>query len=681
VSTSFNPFSRRRITGMADPADPAGLVAPAGEAVPEAGRKQRWRWAGRGLLAGLLLFLLLVAYLAVTAPLSKSLLPPEPPSITLLSAEGTPIARRGAIIGDPVDAGALPPHVVSAFLAIEDRRFHSHWGIDPRGILRAALSNASAGGVRQGGSTITQQLAKNAFLDSDRTMTRKLREVVIAFWLEAWLSKDEILSRYLSNVYFGDNVYGLRAAAEHYFGRKPERLSIAQAAMLAGLVKAPSRLAPTRDLAGARARQKVVVAAMVDAGMLDAAQAARVRPARIIARDADPLPAGTYFADWVMPQARERAGEISKQLTVRTTLDMALQRIAERVTRSGVAGAGMDKAQIALVAMRPDGKVVAMVGGRDYRESSFNRATQAQRQAGSAFKLFVYLAALRAGFTPETMIEDTPVSIGDWEPRNNEGKYIGTITLRRAFQKSSNVAAARLIFKTGPQAVIKAARDLGVSSAIPEEATIALGTSTMSLLELTSAYAAIAAGEAPVRPVGLADPEKRGWFDSLRRDRRPLGRTELAGMRDLLASAVRAGTASDARLPITAYGKTGTTQRGRDVWFVGYADGLIAGIWVGNDDNSANYGITSHLPARIWRDFMAQALRLSLPEDVDTMDSDLANMMNAMGNDMFEEGIPEMPETDGDPTLELSVPGAVDLRIDRDSVSVTVPPAPPPPEP
>ncbi len=310
----FGPLPLRMTRGptdpLADPLDPAQDVASAGAWPPQQNpsfgdetdeppvrpRGSRWRWVRRALVVGLALFLLLVAYLAFTAPLSKSLEPPVPPSVTLLSAEGTPIARRGATIAAPVDAALLPDHVVNAFIAIEDRRFRSHWGIDPRGIVRAAWNNVQAGGVRQGGSTITQQLAKNAFLTSDRTAMRKMREVVIAFWLEAWLSKDQILSRYLSNVYFGDNVYGLRAAADHYFHREPEELSVAQAAMLARLVQAPSSLAPTRTLAGARARQKVVVGAMVDAGLLAAAEAARERPAQIAPQTMSSLPNGTYFA-------------------------------------------------------------------------------------------------------------------------------------------------------------------------------------------------------------------------------------------------------------------------------------------------------------------------------------------------------------------------------------------------
>jgi len=662
----FHPFKRRLQDGLPD-LDGQGTLPPEAPVRP---RRSRWRWIKRGFLAGFLLFLVLVVYLTITAPLSKSLQPPAPPSITLLSEEGTPIARRGATIGDPVKVESLPPHVMDAFLAIEDRRFYSHWGVDPRGIARALWSNYSAGGVRQGGSTITQQLAKNAFLDSDRTMARKFREVLIAFWLEAWLTKNEILSRYLSNVYFGDNVYGLRAASEHYFGRQPSQLTVGQAAMLAGLVKAPSRLAPTRNLSGARERQRVVVGAMVDAGMLSEAEAARVRPASIIPQKADPLPNGTYFADWVLPQARDRAGEIGSEQTVRTTLEMRLQRIAERVARNSVGGPGMQKAQVAIVAMHPDGRVVAMVGGRNYKDSPFNRATQARRQAGSTFKLFVYLAAMRSGLTPDDMIEDSPVKVGDWEPKNNDGRYLGKITLRRAFQKSSNVAAVRLIHRVGPPAVIRAARELGISGPIPEEASIALGTSTVSLLELTSAYAAIARGEAPVRPIGLAEPEQRGWFAALRREQHSLGVRELADIRDLLQSAVRGGTGYEARLPIAAYGKTGTTQDSRDVWFVGYAKDLVVGVWVGNDDNTPNYGLTSHLPSRIWRDFMAEALGVALPEPAEEEGGDdLSNMMEQLSNGI--QGLDV--ELIGDQGAELHGPNGTSLRIDQNGIELKVP--------
>ena len=577
-------------------------------------RNVRWgRWAIRGL-AGFMIFLIVaIGFLALTAPLSKSLEPPAPPSITLLADDGkTPIAKRGAIMGGPVDASKLPPHVAEAFLAIEDRRFESHWGIDPRGIARAVWHNATSSGRSQGGSTITQQLAKNAFLDSDRTFTRKGREVLIAFWLEAWLTKNEILSRYLSNVYFGDNVYGLQAAAKHFFGRDADELTVGQAAMLAGLVKAPSKLNPSDNPKGAAARAKVVVAAMADAGFLTAREAAAVVPAKPRRNIKPTLPTGTYFADWVLPAARDQAGEAGTEAKVTTTLDRRLQTAAER----SIKRAGLRQAQVAIVAMHPDGRVVAMVGGKDYGASTFNRATQARRQPGSAFKLFVYLAALRNGMTPETLVDDNPVEIAGWKPKNSDGRYLGKITLKRAFARSSNVAAARLIQEVGTANVIKAARDLGISTPIPSEATIALGTNTVSLLELTAAYAAVANGRYPVSPRGIEDVKAKGWLDNITgRDRAMDGKVR-DGMMELLRANVDGGTGRAAGLATETFGKTGTTQDNRDALFVGFAGDLVVGVWVGNDDNTPNPGLSGGgLPARIWKDFMMQALRVGPAEE------------------------------------------------------------------
>jgi penicillin-binding protein 1A len=624
-------------------------------------RRIAWgKWIVRALAALIVLFVVAVLWLAVTAPLSQSLKPPTPPSITLTDREGQPIARRGAIIAAPVDAAKLPAHVREAFLAIEDRRFYSHWGVDPRGIARAAWANVGSGGVRQGGSTITQQLAKNAFLDSDRTAARKIREMMIAFWLEAWLSKDEILSRYLSNVYFGDNVYGIRAAADHYFGRRPEKLNVGQAAMLAGLVKAPSRLAPTTNLEGARARQKVVVGAMVAAGFLTRAEAADVRPQRVRAAAPETVPSGTYFADWVLPEARDQAGEIRTDATVRTTLDRRMQRAAERAVRR----AGLREAQVALVAMKPDGEVLAMVGGKSYKASPFNRATQARRQPGSTFKLFVYLAALRAGMTPDSLVEDRPVEIAGWKPKNSDGRYRGEITLREAFARSSNVAAARLTQAVGPRAVIKAARDLGISTPIPNEATIGLGTSTVSLLELTAAYAGVAAEGYPVQPRGLEDVAAKPWYRALTGGQARFPERTREQLLSLLAASVGGGTGRSAGLPVQAYGKTGTTSDNRDALFVGFANGIVAGVWVGNDDNSPNPGLSGGgIPARIWRDFMMQALNLSDPPPVVVEDA-----AEAVENAADVPALPGLGEL-GVPVDEINgrLEGlGVDLRMNPD---------------
>lgn len=580
-------------------------LPPPGASAPQPRHFLLRHW--RRILLGLFgVFVLLVAWLAITAPLSRSLQPVAPPRITLLSAEGTPIARRGAIIDEPVVIAKLPTHVPQAFLAIEDRRFYRHPGIDPLGIARAAWRNTIAGGVREGGSTITQQLAKVAFLKSDRTAARKLREVMIAFWLEAWLDKDEILARYLSNVYFGDNVYGLRAASLHYFNRQPERLTVPQAAMLAGLLKAPSRLAPTVNLKGARARAEVVIAAMVDAGYLGAGEAEELTPARLDVRPVRDIASGTYFADWVLSDARDRSGAVYAERSVETTLESDLQRMAERAVRN----AGLGKAQVALVAMRPDGSVVAMVGGKSYSASSFNRVTQARRQPGSTFKLFVYLAALRAGMTPDSIVKDEPITIGEWSPRNNNGRYRGDISLRSAFANSSNVAAVRLQEAVGRDKVIRAARDLGVTSPLGDDPSLALGTSGMTLLELTAAYAAVAGNAYPVEPRGLPEAE-RGWFDRLWDRQRSFDEdTVWPALLDLLSAAANDGTGRSAALTARTFGKTGTTQDNRDAIFIGFAGDLVTGVWVGNDDNTPLAGIAGGgLPARIWRDFMSRAIK------------------------------------------------------------------------
>ncbi|WP_238995311.1 transglycosylase domain-containing protein [Sphingomonas solaris] len=594
-----------------DPVEAPGAVPPA--APPPASRPRRPLWQRPKVVLPVVLVLLTFLWLAWTAPLSRALEPLADPTLLLVSADGVPIARRGAVKERPVVASDLPKYVPGAFVAIEDRRFYSHWGIDPRGILRAAWTNLRAGGVVQGGSTITQQLAKTAFLSADQNMGRKARELLIAFWLEAWLTKDEILSRYLSSIYFGDGVYGLRAAARHYFDVPPERLSVAQAAMLAGMVKAPSRLAPTRALAAAQARSRLVLAAMVENDIISPSRA-RVRPARVRRGDTAALPTGGYFADWVSASARDSAEADYGETRVATTLDAGMQKQAERVIARWLAGEGarLHVTQAALVAMRPDGRVVAMVGGRDYRRSPFNRATQARRQPGSAFKTFVYLAAMRAGYTPDSDIEDTPLTIGKWSPANYDRRYQGTINLRQAFAESSNVAAVRLSEAVGRDRVIRAARDLGITSPLADSPALALGTSTATLLEMTSAYAGIAGGTYPVRPRGLPAAADPGWRERLWSSQRRLDRKrEWPAMLDLLGAAATRGTGRAAYLGVPTFGKTGTTQDHRDAVFIGFAGDLVTGIWVGNDDNSPMDKVTGGgLPARMWRDFMSHA-RLS----------------------------------------------------------------------
>lgn len=587
---------------------------PAGEEADPYHREQSWRrrprsrwwWISRGAAAALGLLILVVLYLAITAPLSKSLEPIAPPQITLLAANGKPIARNGAVVDAPVDVAKLPDHVAQAFLAIEDRRFYSHWGIDPRGLARAAWSNATDSGITQGGSTLTQQLAKFTFLTSERSLTRKAREMLIAFWLEAWLTKDEILSRYLSNVYFGDNVYGLRAASLHYFYRQPENLKPEQAIMLAGLVQAPSRLAPTRNPELAAKRASLVRNAMVAAGYMTQAEADALPRAALDVRTRNALPTGTYFADWAMPQARNLSGLSYEKQTLTTTLDARLQDIAKQA----VSRAALGKAQVALVAMRPNGEVVAMIGGRSYRDSSFNRATQAKRQPGSTFKLFVWLAALRSGMSPDDPVDNSEILTGGYRPKNSGGNYSKELTLKQAFAQSSNVAAVRLFGQVGDKAVIREARNLGIEAPLAKaDPSLALGTSTMTLLELTAAYAGIAANRYPVKPHAFVE-EEQGWIEWLFNRPASYSNAMHADMQDMLRSAVNQGTGRAARLPIANYGKTGTSQNNRDAVFVGYAGDLVVGVWVGNDDNTPLKGISGGgVPARIWKDFMTRAVK------------------------------------------------------------------------
>jgi penicillin-binding protein 1A len=591
-----DPFAPIPMPGPVEP----GSTEP-GEPKPKPKRSRR-RVIFYAVSAVLLLTLL---WLIVTAPLSRALEPLDDPALLLLSQEGRPIARRGAIKEAPVNAAELDPLTRAAFVAIEDRRFYRHWGIDPRGIGRAMIANARAGGVRQGGSTITQQLAKTSFLSSDRSLKRKAQEVIISFWLEAWLTKDEILSRYLSSIYFGDGVYGLRAAARHYFDRSPERLTLAQSAMLAGVVQAPSRLAPTRNLKLAQKRGQLVLDAMAETGVISEARSHAVVPARPV-RQGSKVPTGTYFADWVAPAAQKAFEADFGEVKVRTTLDADLQRIAVRAINNAAIG----DAQAAIVAMRPDGRVVAMVGGRSYKASPFNRATQARRQPGSAFKLFVYLAALRAGWTPDSIIEDRPITIGGWTPANSDGVYRGSITLREAFARSSNAATVRLSERVGRANVLRAARELGISTPLPNSPSVALGTAGVSLLELTAAYAAVAGGRYPVEPRGLAlVPEDDGFASFFRRGGSLDRRRDWAPMLDLLWEAANKGTGRRAALRVPTFGKTGTTQGNRDALFVGFAGDLVVGVWVGRDDNKSLGKITGGTaPARIWRNFMVPAL-------------------------------------------------------------------------
>lgn len=576
-------------------------------------------WIGRLLLgvlvtaaAGTIAVGAILAYHAVTMPLARQM-PTQAPyaSMALRASDGSSLGTAGVTKGEALRLSELPPHLVRAVLAIEDRRFYDHAGIDLVGILRAGWANLRAGGIAEGASTITQQLARVTFLSAERTYRRKLQEMMIALWLEQRLSKEEILARYLNNIYFGAGAWGIDGAASRYFGKSARELTLAESAVLAGLIQAPSWYSPIRDMRAARQRAATVLDAMVEEGWATAeqAEAAKQAPLRLAA---DPMTksGARYFADWVAGEAVGLLNPGSPPAVVQTTLDPELQRIAEEVLRDSIAKEGPRShvGQGALVAMAPDGAVLAMVGGVDYDASQFNRAVQAKRQAGSLFKLFVYIAALQAGHGPDDVMVDQPVRIGSWEPENYDQYFRGQVDLRTAFAHSINSIAVQLASEVGWGRVAEVARSMGITAPLLPVPALSLGAADVTLLEMTAAYAAVAADAQRVRPYAVrhmlvgdrvvsvqpARPQPPSW------NRRP--------MLDLLSAVMRQGTGAGQALNRPSAGKTGTSQEHRDAWFVGFTADVIVGVWVGNDDNSPMVGITgSQLPAQIWHDFMVAA--------------------------------------------------------------------------
>ena len=529
------------------------------------------------------------------------------PSLVLETADGRPLGRTGPL----VDAAArrdFPDVLVNAVLSIEDRRFYRHPGVDPVGIVRAAHANIGAGGIVEGASTITQQLVRlRRVVGREQTMERKLREVFAALWLDFRMDKDAILTEYLNGVYLGAGAYGMSAAARVYFGKRLAELSVAEAAMLAGLIKAPSEYNPIRNVEAARRRAAQVLDAMAETGAIDAktAAAAKAAPAHVKAV-AEVAPANSWFADWIARHEYPKvAGADVPGIKVRTTLVPELQHAAERVVAETLEKPQRGgPSQAALVAMRPDGAVLAMVGGRNYDRSQFNRAADALRQPGSAFKLFVFLAALRNGYSPGDIVDSSPIRIKRWEPKNFGGRRYGTMTLEQAFAQSVNTAAVRLATEVGLDKVVTAARDLGIDAPLSEVPSLALGTAELTLVDLTGAFASVRAGRR-VDPFGIIafGPENRG-LRSLglpTGDPVPRGEELIA----LLRRVVTSGTGRGADTGGFVAGKTGTSQDHRDAWFIGFTESLVVGVWVGNDDHSPMRSVTGgSVPAQIWRRFV-----------------------------------------------------------------------------
>jgi penicillin-binding protein 1A len=564
-------------------------------------RRRRFRLVGFAIIAlvwGMLAIAVMVLWFARDLPRPEAALDAaRRPSLALEDRSGHVFATFGDIVGEPLRLGDMPAYLPAAAVAVEDRRFWHHPGIDPIGLARAVWVNLTSGRLVQGGSTITQQVAKNLFLTNARTFHRKVQELLLTLWLEHTFSKREILEIWLNRVYLGSGTWGMDAAARMYFGVSARRVTLWQAAVLAGLPRAPSRFNPRADAAAAAARAREVLAAMADTGTITA-EMARVAAAQIAFAPAPPLASG-WFADWVAEQAQSLAPQ-NADTKVRTTLDGRLQTIAEaRLTAllngPGAAAGVTQGAVIALDAAT--GAVRAMVGGRDYRQSLFNRAVQARRQPGSAFKPFVWLAALESGVRPDDPVLDAPIRIGNWSPADFERQYLGEITVEEALAQSINTAAVRLLLQAGgPRTVGRLAARLGIAEKLPADASLALGTGEVGLLELASAYAAFLNGGVRVTPFGV---------EALRVPPRPVIDADLAAMMVRMMSAVvTRGTGRAAAVPgHLVAGKTGTTQDYRDAWFVGCIDGEIIGVWLGNDDNRPMKGVQGgSLPARLFHD-------------------------------------------------------------------------------
>ncbi len=538
------------------------------------------------------------------------------PTITIKANDGTIIDRYGDIKGETISVKDLPPYVPEAILATEDRRFYYHFGVDPFGILRAFAVNLTQGGFVQGGSTITQQLAKNLFLSRDRTLKRKIQEAMLALWLESKLTKDEILSAYLNRVYLGSGAYGIDAASHVYFNKSAKQLSIREAATIAGLLKAPSRYSPSANPSLSAQRTRVVLNAMKEAGYLDDSEFKKL----------DKLPPSPprkpssgdtirYFTDYIVGQVEGTIGIPEEDIEVETTLDRDIQSKAEEaITKSVLTyGQSYKLSQGAALVMSLDGAIVAMVGGRDYDLSEYNRATNALRSPGSSFKPVVYLSALEHGWSPNSIILDAPITEGKYRPQNYGNEYYGEVTLTEALTRSLNTVAFNLAKSVGPDEIVGLARRLGITAELEPNLSIALGSYGVPMIEMATAYATIGRGGVAVQPfsiVKISKPDGTLLYEQPRdvTARQVVARGYINQLVGMMQSVVQYGTGQAAQGPYVAAGKTGTSQDFRDAWFIGFTNKYAAAVWVGNDDNSPMKRVTGGLiPAKIWKEIMTTA--------------------------------------------------------------------------
>jgi penicillin-binding protein 1A len=591
------------------------MAAPSSDPSARAGW---WKgWAGRvvriGAISGLVSLIAVIIAVAVaysTLPsFSELKSSPNGQMIRVHAADGTVLVSMGPSYGQWLDFAQLPDTMKTAMVAVEDRRFRSHVGVDPVGIVRSFYVRATKGSFRQGGSTITQQLARNVFLNNDKTWTRKIREMVLALALERKFSKDQILELYLNRVYFGGGAYGVDAASRKFFGHPADSLSLGEAAVIAGLVKAPSNYSPTADAKAAVGRAGVVLDVMREQGVITAEQAANAGADSIKFAPEAQQNSVRYFTDWALPQLDTMIDEANQPIDVWTTLDLNMQRAADAAIAANTPGG----AQGALVALDRDGAVRAMVGGKDYVGSIYNRATQAVRQPGSAFKLFVYLAALEAGHTPADTVVDQEVDIAGWKPRNSSRKFSGEISLRTAFAYSINTVAAQLGAEVGTGSIADMARRFGISTPINTHPSMVLGTSDVRLIDMTRAFASVGGNGVAVAPYGITKVTMASGevlYEHRTDTSHVLVAPQVAAqMIDLLQTAVNTGTAKAAQIGRPVAGKTGTTTSNKDGWFLGFSSGITTGVWMGRDDNKPVPGLQGgRNPARAFAQFMTVAV-------------------------------------------------------------------------
>ncbi|HEY0447352.1 MAG TPA: PBP1A family penicillin-binding protein [Allosphingosinicella sp.] len=530
--------------------------------------------------------------------------------IRVRAADGSVLVSLGPSFGEWLPYDQIPEIMKDAMIAVEDRRFRSHIGVDPLGVARALKVRVDRGTWTQGGSTITQQLARNIFLTNTRTFGRKVREAILALALERRFSKNQILELYLNRVYFGGGAYGIDAASRRFFGHSAQQLSLDEAAIIAGLVKAPSNYSPTADAEAARGRAAVVIQAMLENGDITPVQAASAEPAEVRLVPTAKQNSVRYFTDWVLPQLDTLIDETSQPIDVWTTLDPSMQRFADQSINANTPR----NLQGALVSLDRDGAVRAMVGGKDYVASLYNRATQSTRQPGSAFKLFVYLAALEAGYTPDDTVVDEPVNINGWSPRNSTRSYSGAVTIREAFARSINTISAKLGREVGFRAVADMAQRFGITTEVNTHPSMVLGTSDVRLIDMTRAFASVAQKGVAVVPYGIrrvttAEGKELLYQHEIDESRVLVAPWVAAQMTDLLQAAVMTGTGRAAQIGRPVAGKTGTTSANKDGWFIGFSSGLTTGVWMGRDDAKAIAGLQGgRYPAAAFQDYMVQAV-------------------------------------------------------------------------